>query len=519
DSGFTGDGSWKVCVKMTDVSGNIGYGSSPTFIRDTTFPSLASGFSWTGDAADLFIKDSEKTGSTALLTAAASSETATKTYSLVAAAGVCDASLTYSSSLPTASHAAFSADGDYKACVKMVDTAGNIAYVAAASNLTRDIVAPSATMSLINAASDGLINSSEHASTTSAMGAAPSGSADLASSTYKLIPSGTSCAGALVFGGSIPAANSSDFTTDGTYSICMRLVDTAGNIAYTSSDSITLDVAAPTLTAAALANEAANGFINDSEKTGTGALISAASASESSTITYALAASSATCSSVSVYALGIPATDDSGLSSDGTYMVCVKMVDASGNIGYGSSPTFNRDTAFPSLASGFVWTGDASDLFIKDSEKTGSTALLTAAASSETATKTYSVVVAAGFCDASLTYSSSLPTAAHAAFSADGDYKACVKMVDTAGNIAYVAAASNLTRDIVAPSATMSLINAASDGLINSSEHASSTSTMGAASSGSADLASSTYKLIPSGTSCAGALVFGGSIPAANSSD
>ncbi|NBQ54772.1 MAG: hypothetical protein EBU49_14495, partial [Proteobacteria bacterium] len=367
DSGLSSDATYLICVKMVDASGNIGYGSSSTFIRDTAFPSVASGFAWTGDAADLFIKDSEKTGATALLTAASSSETTTKTYSVVAAAGTCDVSLTYSASIPSASHAAFSADGDYKACVRMLDTAGNISYIAAASNVTRDIVAPSATMSLINAASDGLINASERGSSTSVMGAAPSGSADLASSTYKLIPSGTSCAGALVFGASIPAANSSDFMTDGTYSICMRLVDTAGNVAYAASGSIMLDVAAPTLTGAALANEAANGFINDSEKTGTGALISAATASESSTITYALAASSATCSSVSGYASGIPATNDSGLSSDGTYMVCVKMVDPSGNIGYGSSSTFIRDTAFPSFASGFAWTGDAADLFIKDS--------------------------------------------------------------------------------------------------------------------------------------------------------
>ncbi|NBQ54935.1 MAG: hypothetical protein EBU49_15340, partial [Proteobacteria bacterium] len=165
------------------------------------------------------------------------------------------------------------------------------------------------------------------------------------------------------------------------------------------------------------------------------ALISAATASESSTITYLVAASGATCAGQSGYTGSIPASTDSGFTGDGSWKVCVKMTDVSGNIGYGTSPTFIRDTTFPNLASGFAWTGDAADLFIKDSEKTGSTALLTAAVSSETATKTYSVVVAAGVCDASLTYSSSLPTAAHAAFSADGDYKACVKMVDTAGNI------------------------------------------------------------------------------------
>ena len=504
-SGFSSDGTYKVCVKMVDPAGNIGYGFSLNFIRDTAFPNVASGFSWTGDAANLFINDAEKTGSTDLLTDAVSSEAATKTYSVVAVAGACDVSLTYSASLPTASHAAFSADGEFKACVKMVDTAGNISYVAAASNVTRDIVAPSATITLINAASDGLINASEHASNSGVMGAAPLGSADLASSTYKLIPSGTSCAGALVFGGSIPAANSSDFTTDGAYSICLRLVDTAGNIAYASSGSITLDVAAPTLSSAALANQAANGFINDSEKSGTEALISAATVSESSTVTYSLAVSSATCSAVSGYVSSIPSTNDGGLSFDGTYIVCVKMVDPAGNIGYGSSSNFIRDTAFPIVASGFFWTDDAADLYLNDSEKTGSIALLTAAVSSETATKTYSVVAAAVACDGSLTYGVSLPTASHAAFSTDGNYKACVKMEDTAGNIAYHAASVNLTRDTVSPMFGSGLVLAgdAIDAYLKSTER-SGTSALATAAVAN-ETSTYRYIVVASSASCSSA--------------
>ncbi|NBQ53397.1 MAG: hypothetical protein EBU49_07455, partial [Proteobacteria bacterium] len=358
---FTTDGTYMICVKAVDQAGNVGFGQSSAFDVDVTMPTLAS-MPLDNAAADGYINGAEQSMASDLTgTVSVSESPVTLTYALVASNVNCSSSPSYAVSAPRAPDLALKSEGGYKVCLKMIDALGNIGFGDSAEVIL-DTVLPTATLSLINAASDGRVNASEHASNNSVMGTMSSGSADLASSTYKLIPSGTSCAGTLAFDASIPAANSPDFTTDGTYSICMRLVDAAGNIAYASSGTITLDVVTPTLTAAALANEAGNGFINYSEKTGTGALISAATVSESATITYSLAASSVTCSTVSGYASGIPATDDSGLSSDGTYMVCVKMADGSGNIGYGSSSTFIRDTTFPSLASGFSWTGDAADL-------------------------------------------------------------------------------------------------------------------------------------------------------------
>ena len=134
------------------------------------------------------------------------------------------------------------------------DAAGNKAFITSASNITLDTSAPTATMAFINAAAtDGVISSSEHASNTAAMGAAPSGSADLATATYKLIPSSTTCGSALSFAGGIPGADSSDFTSDGTYIICMRLIDNAGNVGYSSSSNLTLDTGSPTLSLISLA--------------------------------------------------------------------------------------------------------------------------------------------------------------------------------------------------------------------------------------------------------------------------
>ena len=519
DAALGSDGTYKVCVKVTDAAGNTGYGASPPFIRDTTYPTRTSGLTWTGAAVDGYINDSEKSGASAIITAVAASEAATFQYGIVDSVAACDGNVTYSTSIPTASHAAFASDGDYKACARMQDVAGNIAYATSSSNVTRDTAAPSASMTLANAATDGFVNSAERGSGSAAMGSYPSGSSDLASSDYKLIPSTTTCGPALSFGSTIPAATSSDFGADGAYAICMRFIDLAGNVGYATSATITLDTTAPTLTSAALANEAADGFINDLEKSATGLLIDAATVSEASTVTYKLAPAATICSGAVGYSSSIPQINDPDFGSDGTYKVCVKMVDPAGNLGFGSSVNIVRDTVYPSKAGGLTWTGDAADGYINDSEKAGSSALLTAATADEASTYSYGIVTSSTTCDGSVTYGASIPTASHAAFTGEVAYKACVRMEDLAGNVAYAASATDITRDTVSPSATMALANAASDGMINASEKASLSTAMGASPVGSETLSATTYKLVASATACDGSLSYGVSIPAANSLD
>ncbi|NBQ54934.1 MAG: hypothetical protein EBU49_15335, partial [Proteobacteria bacterium] len=178
---------------------------------------------WTGSAWDNYLNSVERVGTAAIITAAVASESSTYQYVLIVSTSPCSGATYASSSLPGANTADLTADGSYKACVEITDTAGNKAYAASSSNLVLDTVAPTATMTFANAAAtDGFISASEHASSSSAMGSAPSGSADLSAVTYKLIPTATTCAGALSFAGGIPAADSADFASDGTYVICMR---------------------------------------------------------------------------------------------------------------------------------------------------------------------------------------------------------------------------------------------------------------------------------------------------------
>ncbi len=520
DSALATDGTFKVCVKMVDPAGNIGYGASLNFIRDTRFPAISAGLVWTGDATNLYVNDAEKNGSTALVTAGVPDETADIAYSIVAAAGTCNAILTYNALPPSASHAAFSADGSYKACAVMTDTAGNTTYATSSANVTRDTLAPAATMTLVNAAAaNGLISAAEHISNSLGMSDPPLGDADIESFTYKLIPKATTCGALLTgFGDAVPAANSAAMVTDGVYVICARVLDHAQNVSYISSPDVTLDMAAPSLTSATLDNQAANGYINDSEKAETGNLISAATASETSAITYIVASSSATCSSVTPYASGIPTTADSALATDGTFKVCVKMVDPAGNSGYGASLNFIRDTTAPTLVSGLSLTGDGTDGYINSAERSNITAIATAPVANESSSYQYILISAAESCSIASGYGGTIPSGVSADFGADGSYKICSEMTDLAGNKSYVSSAS-FVLDTAPPTATTSLINAATGGLINAAEFSSNALALVSAPIGNESLSAISYKLILLSTSCGPSITFGSSIPAANSGD
>ncbi|NDE18556.1 hypothetical protein EBZ80_26990, partial [bacterium] len=456
---------WKVCVKLEDTAGNVTYGSSGAVVRDTVSPTLVTGsFVWTGSAADGYINDSEKAGSSALLTAATADETSTYSYGIVTSSTTCDGSLTYGASIPTASHAAFTGEVAYKACVRMEDLAGNVAYAASATDITRDTVSPSATMALANAASDGMINASEKASLSTAMGASPVGSETLSAATYKLVTSATTCDGSLSYGASIPAANSLDFGSDGNYKICMRLVDSAGNVGYSASGAIILDTTGPVFTSIAFANEASDGYINNSEKNATTDLVATPVTSGADATSYVVVANTAACNTATGYGATKPKVNDAAITADGPWKVCVKLEDTAGNVTYGSSGVVVRDTVAPNLASGFAWTGDASD---------STSAVLIAAVATESSTYKYTILPLLGSCATASDYASGIPGADTTKITTDGGYLGCVEITDLAGNVTRTQSSTSITVDTVAPTATMALANAASDGMINASEKAS----------------------------------------------
>ena len=461
-SAMNADGTWYVCVKLTDKAANITYGQSSSIIRQTT-PAviISTSFQWTGDAADFYLNGTEKTTNTSVaILSDAQADKAGSTFKYtfgLSASTTCNSSLTYSlSAVPN--KASFTADGTYKACVEITDTVGNKSYYstqnATTNTLTVDTALPSLTFDLSSGpASDTYINLLE-SSTTSALATVTGVSSDVvsASTKYRLIASGTSCASPAftTFSTTVPLANSSDFVADGTYQLCAWLVDTSGNNGFVTSSIINLKKSQPTLSSVVLANDVADGWLSAVDITKTTALVTVTSTGATAT-NYVVVSSSTTCSSASGYSATVPLSNSSAVNSDTTiWIVCVRIQDAATNYQYSASPTFKRDIQLPTLGSGFALTGDASGGYINDANKSAAGAILTAAVATDAnnVTYRYATVASATTCNVSVTYATGLPD--RTALTVDGTYKFCAEMKDDAGNIGY-ATSTNLIRDTAFP--------------------------------------------------------------------
>jgi len=135
--------------------------------------------------------------------------------------------------------------------------------------------------------------------------------------------------------------------TDGGYVVCVKASDAAGNAAYKKSPEVTLDTTPPQLTSLTLGGAAGDSYINSSE----GDLLAsflALAANGQSGVSYSapLPEPSITCNASVTYAQTIPPSVQD-ITTDGAYVVCVRLEDEAGNHTFGKSPTVVRDTVPP----------------------------------------------------------------------------------------------------------------------------------------------------------------------------
>jgi hypothetical protein len=471
-SGLTSDGVWYLCVRLIDRANNIVYGQAASTInRQTVAAQLTAGtFQWTGDAANYFLNINEQAGTGAILTTPTATRSSVVlslpassfTYATTSTTSTdCSALTTWSSTLPNKT--TFTTSGTYKACVKITDDAGNVSYAATSDsqNLAVDLVAPTLTFTLANAAENGYVNASARSSGTQlAMVTEGSISTDMVagSKRYKVIASATTCDNAAVGTSTqttIPTPSSTDFSGEGSYKICMMAQDTAGNVGYVSSANIVLDTVLPTLGTLSLANSAVGGYINDSEKAHTTALVSY-SGGDGTNAVYQVtttATDAATCAALAAgsYSSTVPTPNDN-LPSDTTYRVCVRVQDVALNYSYAISSNIVRDTALPTRSSGFDWINDAANLFINADEKTAANPILSAAVTSD-GTIEYAIGTVA--CASMTGYITTLVNMSN--IGADNAaYRACVRMTDVAGNVNYYSPANTIVVDTVTPTLAFS---------------------------------------------------------------
>ncbi|RZA25143.1 MAG: BspA family leucine-rich repeat surface protein, partial [Proteobacteria bacterium] len=467
------DGIWVICARATSSAGNAAYAKSASLIRDIAQP-IFTHLNNTGVGSDGYVNDTEKTSTAALWTLSASGYANVHYTSALSDTGgtlTCDATNSYTSTtIPSAS--TLSSDGPYASCVRLVDAAGNISFGKSAQ-VIRDIIGPTVTaFAKANDAADGFISNTETSSTQVLWTLTQTG----ASTTfYSALVNDT--AGAAVCDSSktydqttIPRAV--DLSVDGHYSLCVKLTDGIGNITYDKADQVVRGTSGPTFGALNGANAASDGFINDGEKSASTALWTLTQLGSVSTTYSAILDNSGTpvvCDNSQTYGQSsIPIVTD--LSGDGSWVICVKLVDAAASVNYGKSSTIVRDTVMPTFTS-LVGTNAATDGYINDAEKALTTSLWALTQSGGTNLK-YSTPVddtISVTCDSAKTYSlNAIPTPVD--LSSDKPWIICARVTDAAGNIVY-GKSSQVVRDIVYPVFT-SLVkaNAATDGYINDSE-------------------------------------------------
>ncbi|HEY1100407.1 MAG TPA: hypothetical protein VGF99_15820, partial [Myxococcota bacterium] len=344
------DDSYAVCVKLTDDAGNVTYGKSGAVVRDTDPPTLTS-LALTGVAADGYVNavDAASSGAFATLTASGHSSAAYTDILGNAGSLVCDDMQDYLNLAIPAVNTIPAVDDDYAVCVKIADAAGNAVY-GSSGIAARETVPPDFTsFSLANEASDGYLNATEvGASGDFATLVAADYTDDAYSAPLDNDPAIT-CNHTVSYANAAVPPLSDVPATDGDYVVCVRLADAAGNVTYGVSDVLRRDVQPPLFTALALANDAADGFVNAAESA-SGAAFATLTASGFSVEDYSLPLAddpSVTCDGNVSYGEAAVPPISATPAVDGPYAVCVSLSDAAGNVIYGKSDVAIRDVVAP----------------------------------------------------------------------------------------------------------------------------------------------------------------------------
>ena len=161
--------------------------------------------------------------------------------------------------------------------------------------------------------------------------------------------------GTLTFSPNATSRNLSGISAnlDGSYVI--RLTVTNTDNSNTGLDDLTLvwDTSVPSITNVDAAGDIASSpYLNATSRLSTNPLISNVTGSGQTLVEYTVTTNTTACSAATGYSASIPMSDDSRITTDGSYKVCVKFTDDAGNTpAYDDSVTFTVDTAAPSANS------------------------------------------------------------------------------------------------------------------------------------------------------------------------
>lgn len=328
------------------------------------------------------------------------------------------------------------ADGNVTINLVQDDAAGNVS-AQASHTILKLTTAPIFTSLLgANEAADGYINAAEKDLTNAIVALTASNYITVHYSPVLDDTSSITCDDSKTYSSTMPPAIDATPSADGSYAVCVRLSDEAGNTTYGKSQTIVRDIVPPVFGSLAAANEAADSYINGSETSSTSAFATLTGSSGYVTAEYTnildnnppvLCDAAKTYSNSSIPAIStIPA-------SDGYYALCVRLIDAAGNITYGKSSSVMRDTEAPIFTS-LALANQATDEVINNADIALNNALVSAVSGSGFTASHYKVTLGVTACSDETYVSTTLPKAGSMTA---GTHKVCVRLQDTAGNITY----------------------------------------------------------------------------------
>lgn len=225
-----------------------------------------------------------------------------------------------------------SSDGDYLIRLTALDAAGNSSF--AEFTLSFDKTVPT-----IDVGPAIVTNSSD-----------VSLGANLAADVESMLWTKVSGPGAVTFTNPDQEDAAANFASDGVYVLRLTALDGFGNSARADL-SVTIDRQGPVMGSIALGSAVADGYLNVSEHSNTHPLIVTPITTDLTAVTlaYKLLPVSGTCNAALTYASSIPATDDVGFTSSGTFKVCLQAKDIFNQASYASSPNIIYDTGTVSV--------------------------------------------------------------------------------------------------------------------------------------------------------------------------
>jgi hypothetical protein len=488
------DGTRTFSAEITDAAGNFTASSSNNVVKDIviptvsiTAPATASYINTSNNSATFSVSGPcSETGPTVVIKVDGS------TAGLSQTGGVCNGS-TFTAQVSTMGLA----QGTRNFTAEISDTAGNPGG-SSSNSVTKDITSP--TVALTVPAASSYINTSNNSATFSVSGTCSEASQTV---TIKVDGStaGLSQTGGVCNGATFSAQVSTLSLSQGSRNFTAEILDLAGNLIVSSSNSAIKDTAVPTV---AITTPANSSYINTSNNSATFSVTGTCS-EVSQTVTIKVDGSTAGLSQTGGSCTGstFSATVSTTGLSQGARNFTAEISDVAGNLVISASISVTKDTSLPSIA---VSVPAASSYINISNNSASFTVSGTCSETSQPVTvrvdgSTAGLSQTGGLCNGA-TFSATVSTTGLA----QGSRNFTADISDAAGNT-NSSASNPVTKDTVAPS--VSLSTPANGSYINTSTNSSAFSVSGTCNEASQlvtiKVDSSTAGLSQVGGTCDGA--------------